>query len=472
MKQDVMPFSMAPFVRTRITTGDLMYLVVLSLLPCAGVGIYRYGFHAAILLIIAVVTAPAAELVCGWIWHSRNSSVMDYSCMVTGMICGLILPPAAPYWMAAAMSGMAIVLFKHAFGGLGHNLLNPAMAAKCVLLLACRSTMLNVNTFQYTALPPLELLQSGETPGLTDMLTGNVAGYIGTASAIAVLLGAVILFLAGLIEMTIPFMAMVSFSVCYVLIGRYGMSPYTLAIQLCGGSFLFTCFIMANDYTTTPISRPARVWYGLLLGIVIFAMRKAGLHEDGVVYALLLMNLLRPLLDHWMAPKPFGHTAHRWVIRESGGKRRRQERTVEKPAENKSADKKTPDKKTGKSSLAGKLSAKKLSEEETSKEKIVTKEKTLEQRSEDPQAKQTAADAQSRQTGAAVSEDTASWELTNEAMDEEFRRFWEIIDNEAKGLEAARYTGDDTLLKQAYAQAQAEQKSARENRHKNKGVKE
>ena len=431
-QQDMMPFSNAPFVRTRITTGDLMYLVVLSLLPCAGVGIYHYGFHAALLIIIAVVTAAAAELVCSWIWHNRNSSVMDYSCMVTGMICGLILPPAAPYWMAAAMSGLAIVLFKHAFGGLGHNLLNPAMAAKCVLLVVCRDTMLNVNSGRYTALPPLEMLQSGETPGLTDMLTGNVSGYIGTSSAVAVLAAAVILFLAGIIEMTIPFMAMVSFSICYILIGRYGMSPYTLAIQLCGGSFLFTCFIMANDYTTTPVSRPARVWYGLLLGIMIFVLRKIGLYEDGAVYALLLLNLLRPLLDHRLAPKPFGHTAHRWVIRESKGKRRRQERQeTAKPA------------------------------------KPVKLTKTVK---EAPAGLNTTAHSAAAAADAAAGSDQKddaqeAWELTNEAMDEEFRRFQEIIENEARGLEAARYTGDDTLLRQAYAQAEAEEKTARKNRH-------
>ena len=136
MKQAISKvFETAPYVRSRITTGDLMYFVVLALLPCAGMGIYRYGFHAALLIGISVGCAFVLEFLCDLIWKKRSASVMDYSCIVTGLVCGLILPPGAPLWAAAAQSALAIVVFKHASGGLGHNLLNPAMAAKCVLLL-------------------------------------------------------------------------------------------------------------------------------------------------------------------------------------------------------------------------------------------------------------------------------------------------------------------------------------------------
>ena len=369
-------FESAPFVRSRITTGDLMYFVVLALLPCAGMGIYRYGFHAALLIGISVGTALISEFVCDWIWKSRASSVMDYSCIVTGLIGGLILPPSAPYWAAAAIAALAIILFKHAFGGLGHNLLNPAMAAKCVLLLVCRSMMLDLSAKGYEGAAPLALLQSGETPDLAWMLTGNVPGYIGTSSALAVLAAAVILFLAGVIDLTIPLSALISFSVCYVWIGRYGLSPYTLAIQICGGSFLFTAFVMAEDFTTSPVSQAARIWYGLIFGVAVFWLRKAGLYEDAVVYALLLTNLLRPLLDQKLAPKPFGAAAKKWIIKEP--KKRRRSPSGETPAP----------------------------------------------------------------------------ELTNEALDQEFLKFQEQIEKEARGLEAARYTGDDTLLKRALAEAQ------------------
>ena len=180
-------FETAPYVRSRITTGDLMYFVVLALLPCAGMGIYRYGFHAALLIGISVGCAFVLEFLCDLIWKKRSASVMDYSCIVTGLVCGLILPPGAPLWAAAAQSALAIVVFKHASGGLGHNLFNPAMAAKCVLLLVCRSMMLDLSCKNYEGVSPLALLQSGETPNLLEMLTGNVAGYIGTASALAVL---------------------------------------------------------------------------------------------------------------------------------------------------------------------------------------------------------------------------------------------------------------------------------------------
>ena len=420
-------FRMAPFIRSRVTTADLMYLVVLALLPCAGMGIYHYGFHAAVLIGIAVAAAIVCELVCSLIWRSRASSVMDYPCVVTGLICGLLLPPSAPFWAAAAMSGLAIVVFKHLFGGLGHNLLNPAMAAKCVLLLTCRDMMLDVTSWNFAVVSPLELLRDGETPALMDMLRGCTAGYIGTSSALAVLAAAAILFLLGLIDLTIPAAAMIAFSMEYVLIGRYGLSPYTLAVQLCGGSFLFTCFIMAEDYTTSPVSGAARIWYGLFLGSGIFALRQAGFDEDAVVYALLLVNLLRPLLDHRLAPKPFGFSAHRWVIRELRVRKRETERhpdaeparPVTDPAAAKERIKEEAEK-------DGKRNPGKKEPEtipETIPEKIpekIPKERTIEE------------------------------------MDEDFRRFQEIIEKEARGLETARYTGDDTLLRQAYAEAQAQ----------------
>lgn len=373
----------APFVRSRVTTGDLMYLVVLALLPCAGMGIYRYGLHAALLIGISVGTAVICEFVCDWIWKKRAASVLDYSCLVTGLIGGLILPPAAPLWTAAAESALAVILFKHAFGGLGHNLLNPAMAAKCVLLLLARNTMLNLTAASYDAVTPLLLLQSGETPNLWDMLTGNVPGCIGTSSAIAVMAAAALLYLMGLIDLWIPLASLISFSACYVLVGRYGLSPYTLAIQLCGGSFLFTAFVMAEDFTTSPVSHAARVWYGLIFGAAVFGLRKLGLYEDAAVYALLLVNFLRPFLDRKLVPKPFGATAKKWIIREPRKRRSQQEG----------------------------------------------------QKAPGP-------------------------EVTNELLDEQFLRFQEQIEKEARGLEAARYTGDDTLLREAYAEAQEERRES------------
>lgn len=467
-------FRMAPFVRSRVTTADLMYLVVLSLLPCAGMGIYQYGYHAALLIGTAVAAAIVCELACGLIWRSRTSSVLDYSCVVTGLICGLLLPPAAPLWTAAAMSGLAIVVFKNLFGGLGHNLLNPAMAAKCVLLLTCRSMMLDVTSWNYTDLPPLELLQSGETPELMNMLTGSVAGYIGTASALAVLFTALLLFLTGLIDLTIPAAAILSFSVAYVLIGRYGLSPYTLAIQLCGGSFLFTCFVMAEDYTTSPISKAARIWYGLIFGAGVFVLRHMGFYEDAVVYALLAVNLLRPILDHKLAPKPFGYSAHKWVIREL--RRKREENpapAIRKPAAAAAAAagssdgkepedltkqlEEQPERLSGEQPDQNKKETPKESRRESRKAVGKENKKTVFGGKRKGVSKE--AEKENNKENAKEIEKDAQQERTIEQMDEEFRKFQEIIEKEARGLETARYTGDDTLLREAYAEAAAQKDS-------------
>lgn len=376
----VQAWGTAPYMRSRITTGDLMYLVVLALLPCAGVGIYHYGFHAAVLLGVSVLAAIASELVCDLVKGRRpdpaapGASVMDYSCVVTGLIGGLILPPAAPYWMAAALPVLAIAVVKHLSGGIGKNLFNPAMGAKFVLLLAARETMLNVSTWEYTEASPLVLLAGGETPDLLAEITGRTAGNIGTSSAAAVLASAAVLYLAGMIDPAVPFSAIAAFSACYVLFGRYGLSAYTLGVQLCGGSFLFTVFIMAEDFTTTPVAKRARAVYGALLGVLIFLFRQAGFAEDACVYALLCVNALRPLLDRRLPQAYFGANSKKWVIRE------------------------TPDRKRAREE----------------REKMEN-------------------------------------ERTNAQVDAEFAAFEEKIERETRGLETARYTGDDTLLREALA---------------------
>ena len=316
-KRAYIPYSDAPYVRTRVTTGDIMYIVVLALLPCAGVGMYHYGFHAALLIGISVGTAIAAELVCNLVRRS-GSSIYDYSCVVTGLVGGLILPPAAPLWMAAALSLLAIVLFKHVFGGLGRNLFNPAAAGRLVLTVLFYDTMSDYGTFEYLEAPPLTLLQNAETPDLISMLTGNTAGCIGTASAVAVLIAAVILLVTGIIDLYVPAAAILSFVILYAIFGEYGLSVYTQCVQLCGGSFLFTVFIMAQDYTTSPMSDRARVIYGLVLGTLIFLFRQAGFVEEAFLGALLIANAVRPLLDAKLAPRPFGANATRWVVRVPG----------------------------------------------------------------------------------------------------------------------------------------------------------
>ena len=308
------PYVNAPYVRSRVTTGDIMYVVVLSLLPCAGVGMYYYGFHAALLIGISVGTAIAAELICDLIRRS-GASIYDYSCVVTGLIGGLILPPGAPLWIAAAQSVLAIVVFKHLFGGLGRNLLNPAMAARFVLTVACYDVMTDYGTGRFTQDPPLTLLQSGETPDLISMLTGNTAGCIGTSCAAAVLAAAVILLVTGIIDLYVSASAVITFMVLYAVFGDYGLSLYTQCVQICGGSFLFTVIIMAGDYTTSPVSKKARTAEGILLGALILVFRQLGYVEEACMAALLIVNALRPILDAKLAPKPFGATAARWVVR-------------------------------------------------------------------------------------------------------------------------------------------------------------
>ena len=264
--------TITPFARSQLTTAQCMMLVILAMLPGAGYGLYSYGAHALVLILVsaasAVVYEAAFELLTG-----RKLTISDCSAAVTGMCLAMLLPPSAPWWFPLLGNAVAIIAAKQLFGGIGRNLFNPAACGKLLLVLFFHRTMTNFSGGGYGSDTPLMVLSKGGTIDLSQMLLGNVPGSIGTASAVCVLIGAAILFLAGIIRLDIPLAAMISFSVIYVLFGGHSLSGYYLAAQIAGGSFLFTVFFMANDFATTPVGKQARIVYGILLGVLIGLFR-------------------------------------------------------------------------------------------------------------------------------------------------------------------------------------------------------
>lgn len=311
--------TITPFARSQLTTAQCMMLVILAMLPGAGYGLYSYGAHALVLILVsaasAVVYEAAFELLTG-----RKLTISDCSAAVTGMCLAMLLPPSAPWWFPLLGNAVAIIAAKQLFGGIGRNLFNPAACGKLLLVLVFHRTMTNFSGGGYGSDTPLMVLSKGGTIDLSQMLLGNVPGSIGTASAVCVLIGAAILFLAGIIRLDIPLAAMISFSVIYVLFGGHGLSGYYLAAQIAGGSFLFTVFFMANDFATTPVGKQARIVYGILLGVLIGLFRIAGSRENAALYALFLTNLSARFLDARLAQRPFGTQTARRRTRISGAR--------------------------------------------------------------------------------------------------------------------------------------------------------
>jgi electron transport complex protein RnfD len=200
----------------------------------------------------------------------------------------------------------AIVIVKMLFGGLGQNFMNPALGARCFLLVSFAGTMTSYTYDGVTGATPLALLKNGEAVDTMKMLLGTTAGTIGETSVIAVLLGAIFLILMGVIDLTIPASYIVSFGVFVMLFGGHGFDLTYLTAHLCGGGLMLGAFFMATDYVTSPITPMGKVAYGILLGLLTGLFRIFGANAEGVSFAIILGNLLVPIIEKFTIPRAFG----------------------------------------------------------------------------------------------------------------------------------------------------------------------
>lgn len=297
-----------PHIRSKQTTSSIMLMVVISLLPACGYGIYKFGLNALLLTGTSVLCSMFFELLFEFVTKRKNT-IGDFSAIVTGLLLAMNLPPQAPFWIAIVGSFVAIVVIKMLFGGLGQNFMNPALGARCFLLISFTSIMTNFDTDTLSGATPLARLEAGEKVDLIAMLTGNTQGTIGETSAICLLIGASILLLAGIIDYIIPLFYIGSFVICIGLFGGYGFDITYLLGHVLGGGLILGAFFMATDYVTRPISKHGQVIYGIFLGVLTAVFRVFGPAAEGVSYAIIIGNLLVPLIDMITKPSYFGKGA-------------------------------------------------------------------------------------------------------------------------------------------------------------------
>ena len=307
---ELLKVSSNPHVRSKVNTLGIMFAVVLALLPAAGFGIYNFGVRALFIILVTVVSTVLTEFLFGL--YKKKQTIGDLSAVVTGLLLALNLPVSIPWW-AAAMGGVfAILVVKCLFGGLGQNFMNPALAARCFLLISFPALMTNFATDAYTGATPLAALKAGEEVNILDMVIGKTAGTIGETSLIAIVIGACILLLLGIIDLRIPGSYIVSFVIFLILFGGHGINPAYLAAQLAGGGLMLGAFFMATDYVTRPITPKGQYLYGIVLGILTGIFRVFGSNAEGVSYAIILGNLLVPLIENITVPKAFGKGGSRY----------------------------------------------------------------------------------------------------------------------------------------------------------------
>ncbi len=301
---DLMKVSSNPHIRSRVGTNNIMLAVIIALLPAAGFGIYNFGSNALLIILITVATTVTTEFAFEK-FMKKPVTIGDYSAVVTGLLLALNLPSTAPWWIAVIGGVFAILVVKMLFGGLGQNFMNPALAARCFLLIAYTPIMCNFETDVFTGATPLALMKSGENVDIIDMIIGRTAGTIGETSMIAIVLGACILILLGVIDLRIPGTYIVSFAVfIWLFSGQHSVTFVTA--HLAGGGLMLGAFFMATDYVTRPITRKGQYIYGLLLGFLTAIFRVFGPSAEGVSYAIIIGNLLVPLIEKFTVPKAFG----------------------------------------------------------------------------------------------------------------------------------------------------------------------
>lgn len=282
-----------------------MLAVVIALLPAAGFGIYNFGLDALVLILVTVASTVLTEFVfekiCG-----KRITVGDYSAVVTGLLLALNLPASAPWWIGAVGGVFAILVVKMLFGGLGQNFMNPALGARCFLLISFTSIMTNFDCDAYTGATPLADLKSGMDVDILNMVIGRTAGTIGETSMVAIVIGACFLILMGVIDLRIPGCYIVSFAVFISIFGGHGLDWAYICAHLAGGGLMLGAFFMATDYVTRPITKNGQYLFGILLGVLTGIFRLFGPSAEGVSYAIIIGNLLVPLIEKITLPKAFG----------------------------------------------------------------------------------------------------------------------------------------------------------------------
>ena len=311
--------SSSPHVHSKVTTRTIMRDVLIALLPALIGSVYFFGFRALFVTMVSVASCVFFE----WAWCKMlklHCKVYDLSAMVTGVLISFVCPVTIPYWCIIIGDFFAIIVVKMLFGGIGKNFVNPALAARAFMFswpvlmthwvaVGFENSAGILSTADaVTAATPLAAMHQGQMPetGLLDMFLGNVGGCIGETSAVLLLVGFCYLLIRKVVNLRIP-LAFVGTVAVLSLLFPLGNDPIAwMGAQVCGGGLMLGALFMATDYVTSPVTKLGQVIYGIGCGALTIVIRYFGGYNEGVSYAILVMNCCVVLLDRIGRPKKFG----------------------------------------------------------------------------------------------------------------------------------------------------------------------
>lgn len=312
MNEQMYNVSANPHVRDKASTQSIMRDVIIALLPATVFGFWNFGVKAIINTVICILVCVLCEYAWQKLMH-KKVAVSDLSAALTGLLLALNLPPKAPFWLPVIGGAFAIIVVKQVFGGLGQNFMNPALGARCFLLISFAGIMTDFSYQGFggsfdaaTSATPLAALKAGEAVNVKSMFLGTTAGTIGETSAVLLLIGGIYLIARKVISWKIPVCYIVTLGLFVLLFGGHGFDLQYLAAHLCGGGLMLGAFFMATDYVTSPITPKGQIVFGILLGILTGIFRLFGGSAEGVSYAIIFCNLLVPLIERFTTPAAFG----------------------------------------------------------------------------------------------------------------------------------------------------------------------
>lgn len=318
--------SSSPHVRDKSSTKSIMRDVVIALIPATLVGVGNFGMRAVLVILTTCVSAILAE----YVWQKcmkQPVTTYDFSALLTGLLLALNLPATLPLWMCVLGGVFAIIIVKQLFGGLGQNFMNPALGARCFLMLSFSGAMTNNflipkgNSFwggyqatldaASSATPLMQVkeatCQADLATTLKDMFLGTTWGTIGETSALALLIGGIYLIVRKIIDWKIPVIYILTFVVFNLIYSFAATDVYVpVFYEVCGGGLMLGAFFMATDYVTSPITNKGKIIYAVLLGLLTGLFRFFGESAEGVSFAIIIGNLFVPLIEMVTIPKAFG----------------------------------------------------------------------------------------------------------------------------------------------------------------------
>jgi len=321
---ELLTVSPSPHIKHTDTTTTIMLDVLIALTPAAAWGVFVFGPRALVIMLISVLSSVLFEYLSRLIFK-RNCTIGDLSAAVTGLLLGMNLPSTVSYWIPVVGAFFAIVVVKQLFGGIGKNFVNPALAGRAFLFgwpsemtsFTDAFNRLDWKVFSFrgdvelvTSATPLASLKHGALPATStlDLFLGRCAGSIGEISAVLLILGGIYLLCRKVITWHIPVAYIATVAVLTFIFPSSGDRLASMTAELLSGGLMLGAIFMATDYCTCPVTIKGRLYYGIGCGLVTVFIRYFGGYNEGVSFAILIMNMLVFYFDKFTKPRIFGTT--------------------------------------------------------------------------------------------------------------------------------------------------------------------